>query len=197
MDNLCCDSDDKMLFEFISRGNETAFKFLFERYKTRTYGVAYKWTKSAVAAEEITQEVFISIWISKSQLAIIKEPTPYIYTIIYNKIKHYLKKEFNQSRILQLPIFASSKISNDTQESIQAKESQQIINQALCKLTPQKKQIFILSRQHGHTYSEIAELMNLSPHTVKSHLLQTVKFVRTYMQDITIFIAGMSALLFF
>ncbi len=190
-------TDSSVLFRLIAEGNEMAFKILFEQYKAKTYAVAFKWTKCTLAAEEITQEVFISIWVSKAQLPLVKDATAYIYTIIYNHVKRYLKKEQHQNRILQLAFWNTKKICNITEETIQSNETQQLINQALAKLTPQKKLIFDLSRQQGKTYSEIGASLNLSPHTVKSHLVKTVKFIRNYIENVSVFLTGGILFLFF
>ncbi len=185
------------LFSLIDKGNEMAFKQLFEQYKTRAYAVAYKFTKCTVAAEEITQEVFISIWVSKDQLRLVKKPSAYIYTIIYNQVKQYLKKESNQNRILQLYAVNSCKLSNETEETIQANECQRLVNKALDTLSPQKKRIFNLSRQHGQSYREIGAALHLSPHTVKSHLLQTIKFIKTFVENASSFLLSGIIFLFF
>ena len=187
MSTISNNTDAAILFGLIAEGNEMAFKILFEQYKAKTYTVAFKWTKCTLAAEEITQEVFISIWVSKAQLPTVKDATAYIYTIIYNQVKRYLKKEQHQNRILQLAFWHTKKIGNITEETIQANETQQLISQALAKLTPQKKLIFNLSRQQGKNYSEIGASLNLSPHTVKSHLAKTVKFIRTYIENVSFF----------
>lgn len=197
MSNISSNTNSCILFSLIAEGNEIAFKILFEQYKTKTYAVAYKWTKCTLAAEEITQEVFISIWVSRAQLSAVKDATAYIYTIIYNQVKRYLKKEQHQNRILQLAFWNTKKICNITEETIQANETRQLINQALAKLTPQKKLIFNLSRQQGKTYSEIGESLNLSPHTVKSHLVKTIKFIRTYIDNVSVFLTGGILFLFF
>ena len=84
----------------------------------------------------------------------------------------------------------TKKLSNETEETILANESQHIINEALSKLTPQKKLIYNLSRQQGRSYHEIGERLHLSPHTVKSHLLQTVKFIRKYFHKVAILTTG-------
>ena len=79
----------KSLFEAIANDDELAFKALFDLYKSRAYAVAFKLTKTAYAAEEITQDVFVSIWISRAQLAAVKNPEAYLYTVIYNKVSRY------------------------------------------------------------------------------------------------------------
>ena len=186
MNSLPNNSDNQLLFDLISKGNESAFKVLFDKYKNKAYAVAYKLTKSSIAAEEITQEVFISIWVSKLHLPFIKDPEAYIYTVIYNNTKGYIKKENNKNHLHQKTFLKTKKFSNETEETILANESQHIINEALSKLTPQKKLIFNLSRQQGRSYHEIGETLHLSPHTVKSHLLQTVKFIRKYFDNIAV-----------
>lgn len=197
MKNLPNNLDCKVLFDLISKGNEMAFKVLFEEYKSKTYAVAYKWTKSSLAAEEITQEVFISLWISKAHLPFAKDAEAYMYTVIYNNVKGYIRKENNKNRLLEISFLKADQLSNETEETILANESQHIINEALSKLSPQKKLIYSLSRQQGRTYSEIGETLHLSPHTVKSHLAQTVKFIRKYFDNIaTLIIAGTLFLLF-
>jgi RNA polymerase sigma-70 factor (family 1) len=190
MNSLPNNLDNKLLFDLVSKGNENAFKVLFEKYKGKTYAVAYKCTRSSIAAEEITQEVFISIWISKLHLPFVKDPEAYIYTVIYNNVKGYIRKEYNQNLLLQTSFLKAKQFSNETEETILANESQHIINEALSKLTPQKKLIYNLSRQQGRSYSEIGEALHLSPHTVKSHLSQTVKFIRKYFENIAILITA-------
>ncbi len=197
MKNLPNNPDCKMLFELISNENEAAFKVLFDEYKSKAYAVAYKCTQSSIAAEEITQEVFISVWVSKMHLPFVKDPAAYMYTTIYNQVKGYVRKEDNKNKLLEIFYNKSKLTSNETEETILANDSQQIINEALSKLTPQKQLIYTLSRQEGRTNAEIGETLRLSPHTVKSHLVQTVKFIRKYFDNIaTIIIAGITFLFF-
>jgi RNA polymerase sigma-70 factor (ECF subfamily) len=172
----------KPLFDAIAKDDELAFKALFDLYKTRAYAVAFKLTKTAYAAEEITQDVFVSIWISRAQLSAVKNPEAYFYTIIYNKVSRYLKKESNQARILQLPIW-NKPYSNETEETVFAHEQQKFISQAIEQLSPQKKLMYELNQVQGKSYDEIAQTLNLSPHTVKSHVLQAIKYIRRCLKD--------------
>jgi len=177
------DTDTRVLFEAIARGDEQAFKMLFVQYRARVYAVAFKWTKLAVASEEITQDVFISIWISRAQLPSVNDPRAYIYTIAFNKISRHLKKETNQARILRLSASNTPSYSNETEETVYANDGQKFINRALAQLSPQKKTIYELKRIQGKSYDEIAETLQLSPHTVKSHLLKAIRFIRKYVRD--------------
>ena len=189
-------TNHKALFAAIAAGDEAAFRILFEQYRSRLYAIAFKWTKSTYAAEEITQDVFISIWTSRAQLCAVKEPGAYIYTIIAHKISRYLKKDANQSRIIQLFLRNKKHYSNETEETIYADDSRKFINHAIEQLSPQKKLIYDLNRNHGKSYEEIGEILDLSPHTVKSHLVQAMKFIRNYVKENALALAGLLISLF-
>jgi len=189
------DNTTGALFEAIARGDEHAFKMLFEQYKSPVYAVAFKWTKIDVAAEEITQEVFISIWTSRVQLAAVSDPRAYIYTIVYNKVSRHLKKEAARARILRLSLWNAKAWSNETEETVYNNDGQKFVNKAIAQLSPQKKTIYELKRQQGKSYDEIAQTLNLSPHTVKSHLLKAIRFIRNYVKDNALLLGWLLAVL--
>ena len=198
MRSQAADMDCKYSFDAIAVGDEIAFESFFERYRARVYALALKWTKSAFAAEEITQDVFISVWTGRKNLPAVKDAETYFYTIIYNKINRHLRKEANKARILRLALWAANKSSNETEETVYANDGERFINKALEGLPPRKRLIYQLSRKEGKSHDEIAAALRVSPHTVKSHLAFVMKFIRNYMKDnvlsivwlVTAFLAG-------
>jgi RNA polymerase sigma-70 factor (family 1) len=183
MHMLTANNGCKAFFDAIATGDEASFERFFVSYRVRVYALAYKWTKSAYYAEEITQDVFISIWNGRGNLAAVKDPDTYFYTIIYNKINRHFKKEANRERILRLSVQDDVSSSNETEETIYINEGQRFIHKAITQLSPQKQLIYQLSRHEGKNYDEIAEALQLSRHTVKSHLFKAVKFVKDYMKE--------------
>jgi len=188
-------ADIKYFFDAIAAEDEVVFKLFFEQYRGKVYGLADKWTKSDFAAEEITQDVFISVWMGRRNLAAVKDADTYFYTIIYNKINRYFRKEANKARILRLLVRHGSDASNETEETIYANDGERFINKALAHLSPRKRLIYQLSRKEGKSHDEIAASLHLSPHTVKSHLVYTLKFIRNYMKDNILSIAWWIAFL--
>jgi RNA polymerase sigma-70 factor (family 1) len=177
------DKGCSVFFEAIAEGDEASFERFFEFYRVRVYALAFKWTKSVYCAEEITQDVFISVWKARKSLASVKDPDTYFYTIIYNKISRHFRKEANKDRILRLSAQGASSSSNETEEAIYMNEGQRFINKAIAQLSPQKQLIYQLNRHEGKSYDEIAEALHLSRHTVKSHLVKALKFVRNYLKE--------------
>src|SRR5690242_3055112 len=177
------DTNYKELFEAIAQSEETAFKNLFEVFKVKVYAVALKWTKSSFAAEEITQEVFISIWTSRAKLFAVNDPQAYLYTAIYNKVSRYLKKEANQSAIFKIIESNSRSVSNETEETIMAQDSQRFLENAIARLSPQRKIIYELNRKEGKSYNEIAEALHISRNTVKTHQAKAIKSIQNYVKE--------------
>lgn len=179
-----------LLFEKIAKDDEAAFRTFFEQYRSRVYNTALKLTRSAFAAEEITQNTFIGIWTSRGRLAGVQDPMGYLYTALYNKISRHLKKEASNARVLRQSQWGAREWINETEEKLYANEGQRFINNALMHLSPQKKLIYELSRKEGKSYDEIAETLKLSRHTVKSHLVKALKFIRNYMKNNALTILG-------
>src|SRR5947207_1485747 len=90
----------KELFKKLSTGDESVFKTLFELYKKKVLATAIKMIKSETAAEEIVQDVFLSIWIAKERLGDVNDPEAYLFTITYNTIYTHLKKASRDQQLL-------------------------------------------------------------------------------------------------
>jgi len=190
------DMDCRNFFYAIAEGDEIAFEVFFERWRARVYALALKWTKSAFAAEEITQDVFIGVWTGRKNLSAVKDPDTYFYTIVYNKINRHLRKEASKAKMLRLLTGAARGSCNETEETVYANDGERFINKALEGLSPRKRQIYQLSRKEGKSNDEIAHVLRVSPHTVKSHLLHTLKYIRNYLKDNVLSILWLLAALF-
>ena len=174
----------RALFKQISAGNEQAFRTIFELYKVELFLVVIRLTKSQIIAQEIIQEVFISLWVSRKHLSKVEEPASYIYRILFNKTGNYLKKEANQKTIIKAALQYMKSSSDATEQTVNINETERLIELALRQLPTQQKIVYKLSRQQGLSNNEIACQLNVSQHTVKSHLSKAIGFIRTYLEDV-------------
>ncbi|MEO6289526.1 MAG: sigma-70 family RNA polymerase sigma factor, partial [Ginsengibacter sp.] len=65
---------------------------------------------------------------------------------------------------------------------LENKEIQQYFHRAVNTLTSQQSLVYKLSREEGMKHHEIAELLNISPHTVKNHISLALRTIGEYMQ---------------
>ncbi len=180
----------------IANGDSIAFSKLFNLYKQPVYSYAVHFTHADFTAEEITQEVFMKIWVSRDKLAALENFEAWLMTVTRNCCFNQLKKMANELK-LKKGISASiteTTESIDIDQYIFEKENQHLLALALEQLSPQQKIIFKLSREKGLKNGEIACELNLSPNTVKAHMVSALKKIRDYFEthpiSIIILVAG-------
>lgn len=173
---------ERDLLQRVALGDEKAFRSVFYYFKDGFYAAALKMTHSADIAEEIVQDVFVTLWMRRSALANVENPTSYLFTIVYNRIRRHFKTLAIEERVKQS--FASRQPDNEclTMNHLIEKENQRLLQDVLCQLSPQQFQVYQLSKLEGLSRNEIAAQLGISPNTVKNHLLKAVKHIRSHFQ---------------
>ncbi len=185
---------DTALFQAIAMDNKRAFAELFERFKEKVYGYAFKWTKSHNTAEEITQEVFVNLWINRQALSSVQKPLAFTYRVASNKVYDFLRSSLTHEKIMkEIRERQHSEYDNSTEDLMDAKESEQLILAAVRELSPQKQRIYHLNKIEGKTPVEIADELHLTPSTVRSHLSDVLAYIKTYLKNAALFIGFVAA----
>jgi len=179
--------DERELLALISKGDGSAFRELYELYRERIYAVSRKMTQSDDVASDIVQDVFLNIWKNRDGLAIIENPSSYLFTAVYRRVyQHYRKLALE--RKFQQATQKIERVENTTEETVLAHESRNMLSMAVSQLPPQQQMVFKLSKEEGYSREDVAEYLNISPNTVKNHLSKALKFVQTYLKSLaTIF----------
>ena len=84
--------DEKLLLLQIAEGNEKAFAVLVERKWNNIYLQALTYLKSAQAAQDMVQEVFIRIWQNRKKLPAIESFVSFVFILARNEIISALRK---------------------------------------------------------------------------------------------------------
>jgi len=173
--------NEKELFQRIGKGDESAFAIIFNQYKSVIFDYGMKITKSVTASEELVQECFLKLWMGRGQLSAIENPVGYLHTIARNAGIDYLRR-LSMDAGLQKRVWAGiSEAENPTLLKVQVSETQRLIDEAVAMLTPQQREVFLLSRYEGLNYHQIGQQMDISANTVKNHLVKALKFIREYL----------------
>jgi RNA polymerase sigma-70 factor (ECF subfamily) len=169
------------LFQRIGQGDESAFAVIFHRYKSVLFDYGMKITKSHTAAEELVQECFVKLWLSRKNLPAIDNPAAYLHIMARNAGIDYLRR-LSLDAGLQKKVWAGiSETENPTLQKIQVSETQRLIDEAVAQLPPQQRQVFLLSRYEGLNYEQIGGQLGIAGNTVKNHLVKALKFIREYL----------------
>jgi RNA polymerase sigma-70 factor (ECF subfamily) len=175
--------NEKVLVEQFAEGNEAAFRTLFDHYKDKVYSLSMYLTRSEIIAEEITQDVFLKLWLKREELKGVVYFNAYLRTVARNVAINYLRRMVQEQLILSKIKQAGDGTSGGTTaDTVAFREYERLLNQVILRLPPQQKTAYLLSRQEGLTYEEIAGRMGLSVHTVKEYIKKALQTIRVFIE---------------
>ncbi|MES2456817.1 MAG: RNA polymerase sigma-70 factor [Bacteroidota bacterium] len=173
--------NEQALLKEIAEGNEKSFSILFFSYLPMLQSFALKFTKSEIAAEEIIQNAFLRVWLNREKLEQVDNLKGYLYKFVSNECLSYLRKVIKETKVINAVKINQPDLDNNTSETIDLNEITRIISDAVNKLPLQRKKIYNLSRVDGKTIPEIANILNISPNTVKNTLVSSLKSIRLHL----------------
>jgi RNA polymerase sigma-70 factor (family 1) len=174
-------SDDIALVNKLASDDVVAFESLFHKYKDKLYSFLIQLGNSQAAAEDVLQDVFLKIWTRRSQLGVIDNFNAYLFRMAANQAINLMRRQSREIRIIdELQLFRLDE--NGTAQAMSEKEVQETLTKALATLPAQQYKVFMLSREHGLKYEEIASEMGISAATVRNHMVQALKKIRAYLE---------------
>jgi RNA polymerase sigma-70 factor (ECF subfamily) len=182
--------DDFELFRKIKLRERSAFDTLFRKYYTRLCRFSCAFCLSQEDAEESIQEMFIHLWEKAPVINVDTSVKAYLYTSARN---HTLNLMTGQRTELRYRSEYSELASDDGHdERLSDTEISELIGQGV-KVLPEKcREIFILCKQEGLTYEEIATWLNVSEKTVENQMgiaLHKLRdFLRPKLQKMLLFL---------
>ncbi len=172
--------NEKELLKSIAEGDECAFGKLFTHYRNRTYTHSFKLTKSNIISEEIVQDVFLKIWQKGADLAGIKNFHAYLFIVTRNHIYKVLKDIARNYKVVTLPNEDQILSGNDATDFLIDKEYNLLLQHAIDRLPNKQKEVYCLVKDRGFKRDEVAQQLHIQPETVKFHLAQAMKNIRTF-----------------
>ncbi|MFT4093693.1 MAG: RNA polymerase sigma-70 factor [Niabella sp.] len=175
---------DEALLSLIAQGDEKAFATLFERYRNTLYNYLIKITKTKETAEEMVLDVFLKIWTAKAALEEISHFEAFLFRVAHNQAIDFLRQS-QRSKQAQAVIWADMQYLRAAMadEKLLKADTEQAIKEAVSQLSPQRQEVFRLSREEYLSYDEIAERLQLSRFTVRNHLSAALQFIRSHLDN--------------
>ena len=174
----------------LKEGDPLAFNELFDRYGKRLFHFSKGYLHCSENAEEIVQEVFMKIWDNRRELHAQKSLEAYLFTIARNGILNTIRKSKSEQAYLNYAkINPGKNILLD--EELNFNELDQAYHQVIEKLSPKRREIFLLSREKSLSNAEIAERMSFSVKTVENQMTSAISEIRKNLRSL-----GFSGLIF-
>lgn len=167
----------------IREGNERIFEETFRKYYQSLCNYANSILKEMDEAEEVVQNLFLSIWEKRSDLEISISLKSYLYRAVHNhclnRIKHLKVREEYQQYAVNFYDASYESVS----QTVMKNELETKIEEAIKKLPEQCRLIFRMSRFEELKYHEIAEQLELSPKTVENQIGKALKILRVELAE--------------
>lgn len=166
----------------LKQGDESAFSTIYSHYKPALINFIKSLIKVGDIAEDITQQVFLSVWLNRNNIHPDQSFSSYLFTMAKNSTLNYIRKDNNNKQYLKDMIWDEMLIGRCfTDEAVEHDELLKTINEAIGSLTDQKKKIFEMSRKFGKSHEEIATELNISKNTVKNHIVDSISLIKKHI----------------
>lgn len=173
---------EQTLKEEASKGNQKAFKELFDHYQYKLFQYIFHIVKSREIAEELVMDVFLKLWNGREMLVEIESLNGFLFRVAYTKSIDFFRSAAGNKRFVdlieeQLSIASSSNAHND----LVSKEYEALLRQAIALLPPKRKMIYEMSRDHNMSHEEIAHKLGISKSTVANTIVEAKQFIKEYL----------------
>lgn len=148
-----------------------AYKELYLLLFKGLHRFSYSLVRSTEVAEEIVSDVFIKIWQIRDQLNKIENLEVYMYSVTKNFSLNYITKN-RKNTVVQLDEMDVEAVIefNCPEELLISAETINSVKQIINELPSQCKLIFLLVREDGLKYKEVATILNISVFTVRNQV---------------------------
>jgi RNA polymerase sigma-70 factor (ECF subfamily) len=192
--NLTGASDPEVV-QWAQHGHEPAFRELVRRYERPVFSLLYRMVRDRALAEDLAQETFIKVlngiksynpqfkfssWIFKiaNNAAIDHLRRRDLDTLSLDGAPHATTPEEMSATALQLGDRGESPL-----QEVEARELGSAIERAIAKLRPEYRACILLRHVEGHSYEEIARILDLPLGTVKTYIHRGRNELRVYLED--------------
>ncbi len=167
----------------LAAGDHDSMNYLFDNYYNSLCNHALRFVKNASIAEDVVQEVMMTIWKKRAQINIESSLKAYLYRSVTNRSLNHLRDKRNQVEEIEDKYMD---VSADIEEKIYYSETEQIIMNEVDKLSPRCRQIFIMNRLNQMRYKEIAAELEISVKTVEHHIAKGLHILRDSLAGLRI-----------
>jgi RNA polymerase sigma-70 factor (family 1) len=156
--------------------DEHAFERFYGQYFIRLFRFCYALVHEKGAAEEIANDVFLSLWKRRDRLSTIEKPEVYLYVSAKNHCLNHLRRHRRTATIdLDNLREDALQFQADPESLLIRAETMNRVLAAIDCLPPKCKLIFQLVKQEGLKYKEVARVLDISVKTVEAQLAIAVK----------------------
>jgi len=184
---------EQILLEQARDGNEESFARLVDAHAAKLINLGWRMTGSREQAEDLAQEAFLRLHRSLAGFRGESSLSTWLYRTLSRLAIDHLRREKLKRKIFFFrhhdseqadPVDVAADTGPGPGETLLVAETGERVRRALQRLSPQQRAVFTLRHDEGLSLQEIAEVLQLSPGTVKAHLHRAVTSLREQLHDL-------------
>ena len=165
-------SDEELVKRIVANNNPMLFGKLYDRYAKMVYNKCYGFAKSQDEAEDLTQDVFLQLFIKLKLFKGKSKFSTWLYSFTYNFCVNYVNR--NKQRKMSdksVPVEDSEyKLSAQIPDENLFEMKSKKLKSALDLISAEEKSLLLLKYQDGASIKELTELLELGESAVKMRL---------------------------
>lgn len=166
----------------LREGSVEAFDQLYNLYYRRIYGYCLSFTKSRKDTEDIVQEVFIKLWLTREDINTTKSVGNYLFSIAHNKLISAFRSNIYSPHFEDYLDYCDT-LGREDCCMVEYKEFVMAVEKGISSLPPMQQRIVRLSKFANMSNQDIANLFNISVQTVKNQLVTALKKIRSHLDS--------------
>ncbi|MBL1212151.1 MAG: RNA polymerase sigma factor [Ignavibacteriae bacterium] len=176
--------ENNLLVKKFLDGDESAFNELVRKHQKNIYWHARRLLGNHMDADEVTQEVIITMYKKLNTFKFDSAVTTWLYKITYNKsVNNIRKSKVRKYLFLDDEEVREMKNSENLYEDYESKEKLNKVDEVLNELPIKQKEVFILKQFEGLKYREIAEITGKSEGALKANYFHALKKVTELINE--------------
>lgn len=163
------DATDTELLKRIAHKDRLALRTFFSRYHMRLFRFLVRLTRNDALAEELVNEVFLSVWRNAESFKGQSAVSSWVFSIARNRAISELRKKTEEE--LDEPMAAAIEDGADNPETVSMKEDKgAALRACLVRLTPEHREVIDLVYYQERSVKEVANIVGIPENTVKTRM---------------------------
>ena len=156
------------------------FEDLLELHFTKLMGFVFNYVRDEEVAKDIVHDAFLTLWSNRKRLNPVYPVKSYLFTLAQNCALNYLRHlrvvTGNEQTVTELLEAANEELDDYEKRLVRLEEK-------LAQLPEKQREVLVKCVVEGKKYKEVAEELDITVNTVKTHITRALKFLRDELQE--------------
>lgn len=171
--------EDDQLLACMRQNDDRAFTALYQRYGAVLMNYALTITGNTADAADILQEIFVSLWNRRADIAFTHSLKAWLYQAVRFQAARYIHQSTRKTDFLQeLTSLIQQADLQSPERQMERRELDYAIKSTINTMPARMREVFVLSREAQLSHREISHKLNIAESTVKKMVQNALRFIR-------------------